>query len=846
MASNIRVKAGARRANGRGRSAARAANETPAAEAKPEAQPEARTETPPQKQETSNPPPRRTSAPPRVNKRPPAADAEDGEDDAGGNGRISRMDKLRQADRKLKQAEMLLNVSRRVAAIESLDEVLETMVEMTTWELQADRGTLFLNDPVTDELYSRFAQGNFQREIRIMNNSGIAGAVFQSGEGLIILDAYSDERFNRTVDEQTGFTTKSILCAPVRTVKGELIGVIQVLNKKKGEFTEDDLSLLEAMTTQASVALQSTQFVEKMKKSREQELEFLDIVTDVTSDLELGSLLAKVMTEATRMLNADRGTLFINDEKTNELFSRVAMGDSIGEIRLPNTAGIAGAVFSSGKSVNIPYAYADLRFNPSFDKQTGYFTRSILAIPVTNKDGKVIGVTQVLNKRGGPFTDEDEARLKAFTSQIAIALENAKLFEDVQNMKNYNESMLESMTNGVVTLDEDGKIVTCNAAGLRILRVKANEIIDKKAVEFFVEENAWMMEQAGEVDETGEGDIKMDAELVVGDGETEKREKINCNVTCLPLLSPEDKKLGVMFMIEDISSEKRMKSTMSRYMDPGLADQLMAGGDDALGGKAIEATVLFSDVRSFTTITESLGPQGTVQMLNEYFTIMVECISREGGMLDKFIGDAIMAGFGVPIPRDDDEDRAVRAGISMIRELWEWNKEREAKGEMPIDMGLGLNTDSVVTGNIGSPKRMDYTMIGDGVNLAARLESACKQYAARILISDLTYKKLKGTYRIRDIDRVVVKGKTKPVEILEVLDYHTDETFPNLMEVVNNFKAARVHYNKGDWDKAMGLFRECLKANPDDKLAQIYIDRCEALKAEPPKDWDGVFVMTSK
>ncbi len=841
MASNIRVKAGARRANGRGRAASRtdnAANE--AAPSKPEA---GETKTEPA---ANRPPEKPVRQPPsaRANKRPPKDDG--GAGDAQNGERLNRMDKLRQADRKLKQAEMLLNVSRRVAAIESLDEVLETMVEMTTWELQAERGTLFLNDPVTDELYSRFAQGNFQREIRIMNNTGIAGAVFQSGEGLIILDAYSDDRFNRTVDEQTGFTTKSILCAPVRTVKGELIGVIQVLNKKKGEFTDDDLALLEAMTTQASVALQSTQFVEKMKKSREQELEFLDIVTDVTSDLELGSLLAKVMTEATRMLSADRGTLFINDEKTNELFSRVAMGESIGEIRLPNTAGIAGAVFSSGKSVNIPYAYADLRFNPSFDKQTGYFTRSMLAIPVTNKDGKVIGVTQVLNKRGGPFTDEDEARLKAFTSQIAIALENAKLFEDVQNMKNYNESMLESMTNAVVTLDEDGKIVTCNAAGLRILRIKAADIIDKKAEDVFIDENAWLMEQAAEVDETGEGDIKMDAEIIVGDGEVAKREKINCNVTCLPLLSPEDKKLGVMFMIEDISSEKRMKSTMSRYMDPGLADQLMAGGDDALGGKALDATVLFSDVRSFTTITESLGPQGTVQMLNEYFTIMVECISREGGMLDKFIGDAIMAGFGVPLPHDDDEDRAVRAGIAMISELWEWNKEREAKGEMPIDMGLGLNTDNVVTGNIGSPKRMDYTMIGDGVNLAARLESACKQYAARILISDLTYKKLKGTYRIRDIDRVIVKGKTKPVEIYEVLDYHSEETFPNLMEVVNNFKGARVHYNKGDWDKAMGLFRECLKANPSDKLAQIYIDRCEALKAEPPKDWDGVFIMTSK
>ena len=847
MASNIRLSAGSRRA--RGRTSPRDA-----------AKPTTVSETPEDVVGTAAEKPAAGAGNPSIRRKKPAkirkaeapanngADGDDDFDDTDGvangkTGRTSRMEKLRQADRKLKQAEMLLNVSRRVAAIESLDEVLETIVEMTTWELSAERGTLFLNDPVTDELYSRFAQGNFQREIRILNNSGVAGAVFQTGEGLIIQDAYADERFNRTVDEQTGFKTRSILCAPVKTVKGDLIGVIQVLNKKKGEFKQEDLELLEAMTTQASVALQSTQFVEKMKKSREQELEFLDLVTDVTSDLELGSLLAKVMTEATRMLSADRGTLFINDEKNNELFSRVAMGDSIGEIRLPNSAGIAGAVFTSSKSVNIPYAYADLRFNPAFDKQTGYFTRSILCIPVTNKDGKVIGVTQVLNKRGGPFTDE-EARLKAFTSQIAIALENATLFESVQNMKNYNESMLESMSNAVVTLDEDGKIVTCNAAGLRILRTKASEIIDKKAEDFFAEDNAWLNDLAKEVDESGQGDIKVDAEIIVG--KDDAKEKISVNLNCLPLLSPENKKLGVMYMIEDISSEKRMKSTMSRYMDPGLADQLMAGGDDALGGRAIEATVLFSDVRSFTTITESLGPQGTVQMLNEYFTIMVECISREGGMLDKFIGDAIMAGFGVPIPHDDDEDRAVRAGIAMISELWEWNKVREARGELPIDMGLGLNTDSVVTGNIGSPKRMDYTMIGDGVNLAARLESACKQYAARILISDLTYKKLKGTYRIRDIDRVVVKGKTKPVEIFEVLDYHSEETFPNLMEVVNNFKAARQHYNNGDWDKSVSLFRECLRANPSDKLAQIYIDRCEALKADPPEDWDGVFIMTSK
>ncbi|MEO5336921.1 MAG: GAF domain-containing protein [Magnetospirillum sp. WYHS-4] len=744
--------------------------------------------------------------------------------------------------KRLKRAEMLLDVSRKVAAIESLDEILATLVEMISWELDAERSTLFLNDAQTGELYSRIAQGNFQREIRILNTSGVAGHVFTSGTGLIIDDAYADERFNRSVDEQTGFRTKTILCVPVRTVKGEVIGVTQALNKRSGPFTEDDLKLLEAMTTQAAIALQSTQFVEKMKKSRVQELEFLNVVSDVTSEIDLGALLQKVMSEATRMLKAERSTLFLSDEKTNELFSRVAQGGSVGEIRFPNHLGIAGAVFKSGETINIPYAYADLRFNPGFDKKTGFFTRSILCVPLVNKTGKIIGVTQILNKRGGSFNAEDEQRLKAFTAQVSIALENAKLFEDVQNMKNYNESMLESMSNGVVTLDENGVIVTCNRAGYRIFGLTAKETLKKKADDFFAADNGWVLEKIAKVGETQVADIAMDAELLCGG------EKRSVNLTVLPLVSTEQKKLGSMVMIEDISSEKRMKSTMSRYMDPGLADQLLAGGggEDIMGGKSVEATILFSDVRGFTTITEKLGAQGTVALLNEYFTIMVDCISREGGMLDKFIGDAIMAGFGLPVAHEDDPDRGVRASIAMIRELWEWNKERKARGDMPVDMGVGLNTDVVVSGNIGSPKRMDYTMIGDGVNLASRLESACKQYAARILISEYTVKKLRGTYRVRDVDHVVVKGKTEPVEVFEVLDYHTDETFPNVMDVVNFFRAGRAKYIKGDFDGAIALFQEALKANPGDKLSQIYVERCEHLKAEPPEGWKGVWVMKSK
>ena len=665
--------------------------------------------------------------------------------------------------------------------------------------------------------------------------------MFNTARGSIVNDAYADCRFNPTIDGQTGFVTKSILCAPVRSVTGEIIGVAQCLNKRRGRFSDEDLRLLEEICTQAAAALRNGQLVDKMRLSRQQELEFLDVVADITSEIDLGALLQKVMSEATRMLNAERSTLFLNDGKTNELWSQVGEGLGASEIRMPNTLGIAGHVFGSGETVNIPYAYADLRFNPAFDQETGFFTRSILCIPVINKHGKTIGVTQVLNKIGGPFTQEDESRLKAFTAQVSIALENAKLFNDIQNMKNYNESMLQSMSNGVLTLDEDGRIITCNAAGLRIFQRRGGDVVGQPADAFFIEPNIWILERVHKVVESQVADISMDAELNF------KGTLFSVNVTVLPLVSVEKKKIGTMIIIEDITSEKRVKSTMSRYMDPRLADQLLEGGEEILGGKNMLATVLFTDIRNFTALTEELGPQGTVGLLNEYFTIMVDCLQREGGTLDKFIGDAMMAAFGIPISKGDDEDRAVRAAVSMITELARWNEQRSGNGLPAIDMGIGLNTAEVVSGNIGSPKRMDYTMIGDGVNLAARLESACKQYHARILISENTLRRLRGTYRIRPVDKVVVKGKKKPVGIYEVLDYHTEQTFPDMSKVLNFYQEGLDLYREGRFAGAIDAFTEALSLHPRDRLSALYLDRCRKLIEQPPAErWTGVWVLTEK
>ena len=687
------------------------------------------------------------------------------------------------------------------------------------------------------------AQGDLVREIRILNDSGIAGHVFQSGEARISDDPYSDELFNRSVDQRTGYTTRNIACVPVRTMSGETIGVMQSLNKRVGEFNDDDLELLEEMTTQAAVVLQGLQHYEQIDKIREKENAFLKLMSDINSEFELSRMLMRVVQEITEMLASERATIFMYDQSTATLFSRVAAGGEINEIRFPSHLGIAGEVFTTGKSMNIPYAYADLRFNPAFDKQTGFFTRSILCVPIINTDNNVIGVTQVLNKKGGTFSDEDEQRLKAFTAQISISLQNSKLFDDVQRIKNYNESMLQSMSNGVITMDPKGLVVTCNSAALRIWELNETDIVGRNVADLVGPEGQWVIEQIEKA--KAEESTQTIADTALTLNETEK----TVNLTFMPLIAAEeDKELGSMMVFEDISSEKRMKSTMSRYMDPVIAAQMLEGdAHEVLGGINAEATVMFTDVRGFTTITEEYGAQGTVSFLNDYFSLMVDCITKEGGMLDKFIGDAIMACFGLPMSHEDDPDRAVRASIEMIKTLWRWNQDRLSKGLKVVDMGIGLNTDTVVSGNIGSPKRMDYTLIGDGVNLAARLESACKSYFARILVSESTVQKLKGTYRLRAVDLVVVKGKTQPVKVFEILDYHDEDSFPNLMDVVNHFNDGMNAYQAANWDKAIERFNQCLKFNPEDHLSQSYVERCEALKADPPKgEWDGVWVMKTK
>jgi class 3 adenylate cyclase/CHASE2 domain-containing sensor protein len=296
-----------------------------------------------------------------------------------------------------------------------------------------------------------------------------------------------------------------------------------------------------------------------------------------------------------------------------------------------------------------------------------------------------------------------------------------------------------------------------------------------------------------------------------------------------------------------VDKEKRhVRRAFQHYLAPSVLESVLEDPKKlALEPDKAELSVLFSDIRGFTTISERLPPEQLAIVLNTYLTPMTKIVFDHGGTLDKYMGDAIMAFWGDPVPQWDHALRACQAAVEMQKQCLAMAEEFVARGWPPIEIGIGVNTGHMSVGNFGSDVLFDYTVMGDAVNLASRLEGINKEYGTRIILSEFTLAKVKDDVVARELDAVRVKGKREPVRIFELLAVGQ----PSEADVafLDAFAEALAYYKRQLWDEAIEAFEACAKQRPDDVPSQIYISRCRSMKARPPgPDWDGVYTMKTK
>ena len=292
--------------------------------------------------------------------------------------------------------------------------------------------------------------------------------------------------------------------------------------------------------------------------------------------------------------------------------------------------------------------------------------------------------------------------------------------------------------------------------------------------------------------------------------------------------------------------KKKIRGAFQYYLTASVINELLKDPTKLkLGGDKKDLTVMFSDIRGFTTISEKLTPEELVHLLNEYLTAMTDIVFKYEGLLDKYIGDAIMAVFGAPVDQPDHAMRSCRTALEMMATLKGLQQKWAAEGRPFVDIGVGINSGDMVVGNMGSNMRFDYTVMGDNVNLSSRLEGINKEYGTHIVISEFTYEVVKEEVFCRELDAVRVKGKKLPVKIYELICERKDAAEHE--EYIGRFHAGLAHYKAAHWDEGIAAFKSVLEIRPDDPPAKLYIQRCQDLKENPPEgEWDGVFTMTRK
>ena len=653
--------------------------------------------------------------------------------------------------------------------LSSLDELGEILIDadktnqvgvgvlrLTLGTIMASKGAIFLYNSKTDNLKVLASKG---ADIK---------SVFKPPKNIKTqLTNYRHKHLiiNNEKNWISGELKKYIKNASIKVIlplihKDQLLGILCIGRKFMSEsYSNSDFKILEIISNHLTKALYNYQLIDMVERKKNElnmkllELETLfDISVAISSvlDDDLGN---EILWRSVGILNASKGIIFLKKDSSPILQPHVNFNWEIDFPLISQNLAILKNVIENRKG-------KILTIKDNFPIQKKLNEKNLIITPILTKN-KLIGFMILANKetRSGTesFNSLDLDLLSSLSNQAAVAMENAKLFKDITKEKQFNESILGSIATGVITLDKLGEVDSINSAGLKIIKMQKEEVIGNHYHYLFEKD-----EEILSIIYSSENEGKINSEINLPFYTVSQETVINISIA--PRVGPKKNAEGLVIAIEDISDVSKVKNTFKRYVSKQVVDEILDNESNLnLGGEEREATVLFTDIRGFTSMSEKMDPKTVVSTLNEYFSEMIDIVFKYNGTLDKIIGDELMIVYGAPLSSEDDTSRALKTAIEMQACIKEMNVKRKKKKEAEILVGAGINRGNVVSGNIGSREMMDYTVIGDTVNLGSRLCSVANP--GEILVSDSVFEISKCDFAFKKLNPINVKGKKNKVNV---------------------------------------------------------------------------------
>ncbi len=530
-------------------------------------------------------------------------------------------------------------------------------------------------------------------------------------------------------------------------------------------------------TTLGDISLRVEQVARQiaaLEHERDQYRALADVAALINSSLDLTQVLNEVMDTIIQLTGAERGYLMLRDEVTGEMDMRIARNvdrETVDSAAFEVSRSIVNQVAETGEPIVTTNAQEDDRFQDAVSI-VSYNLRSILCVPLKLK-GEVTGVIYTDNKiHAGLFTEATRDLLMAFTNQAAVAIENARLFarvtatlEAISEMKNLQDNIFASIASGVITTDVTDHITLVNRRAQQILDLENEEQIVgmplRDALPLLGPRFDTMITQVLEAEQRLTG-IEFETSL-------ENRGQVNLSMNLSPLKDAYEHTQGVAIVLDDLTEIKRREAQIAgvrRYLPTEVVDGIRSAEELKLGGTRQIISILFADIRGFSTFSEKQDPERLVEIINIYMTMASDAIHHQQGVIDKFMGDAVMALYNTSLrPQQDHALRAVRSAAAMMADIRAYHETVPAADR--LQFGVGIHTGEAVVGNVGSPERLDYTAMGDSVNLAKRLQEVAKPM--QVLISDATYAAVRDYVEVNELEPIQVKGRTQFTQVYELV-----------------------------------------------------------------------------